>query len=134
MSASTEVPLEVCHASLEFNHLHVKCGLFAAECSNLLLIACILLFLMREVTLDVLFDLEQLVSKSLAHILSLQGQVCLQYRFFLAQTLHILFVIGEFILNSTDHILMFQSYKVTSGAYLNSSYLSLDICGISVRG
>ena len=76
-SVAPDVPLESPHASLEFDHLHVKGGLLAAESSDLLLEARILLLLLREVTLDVLLYLEKFVRQRLSHVLSLKCQVLL---------------------------------------------------------
>jgi hypothetical protein len=58
VACTSDVPLESPHAPLELDHLHVEGGLLAAESSDLLLVARILLLLLREVTLDVLLHLE----------------------------------------------------------------------------
>ena len=108
MSASPEVSLKCGHASFKLYHLHVKGSLFTAEGCYLLLEARVLLLLMRKVTLDIFFNFEKLVGQSLAHILCLQSEILFQYCFFLAQTLHILFVIVEFILNDFDHFLLIE--------------------------
>lgn len=71
MAASADASFKCSHASLELYHLHVKCGLFAAECRDLLLEAGILLLLMCEVSLNVLLHLEKLVGQGLSHVLGL---------------------------------------------------------------
>ena len=77
VARTSDVPFESTHASLEFDHLHVEGGLLAAESSDLLLEARILLLLLREVTLDVLLYLEKFVGQRLSHVLSLKCQVLL---------------------------------------------------------
>jgi hypothetical protein len=63
--------LEVLHSSLEFDYLHVKSGLLAPECGDLLLEARVLLLLTSKVPLDVLLDLEKLVGEGFADVLGL---------------------------------------------------------------
>ena len=108
MSASPEVSLKRGHASFKLYHLHVKGSLFTAEGCYLLLKARVLLLLMGKVTLDIFFNFEELVGQSLAHVLCLHSEILFQYCFFLAQYLHILFVIVEFILNGFDHFLLIE--------------------------
>lgn len=62
---------ECAHTSFKLEHLHVQGSLLAAERSDLLLVASILLLLMSEMALYVLLHLEELISKGLAHVLCL---------------------------------------------------------------
>ena len=68
---ASQLVLKSCHPALELKHLHIKGGLLAPESCDLLLKPSILLLLMREVALDILFYLKELVSEGFADILGL---------------------------------------------------------------
>ena len=100
-----DLPLEVLHPPLELDDLHVQGGLLAPECGDLLLIPCIFLLLSREVSLDVLFDLEKLVGEGLADILGLKGKLALKLRFLDSKLRHVGFVHLELVLDLADEVL-----------------------------
>jgi hypothetical protein len=100
-----DLSLEVFHPPFELNDLHVQGGLLAPECSNLLLVPSIFLLLTREVSLDVLFDLEKLVGESLADILGLKGKLALKLRFLDSKLRHVGFVDLELVLDLADEVL-----------------------------
>ena len=93
------------HAPFQLEHLHVQGRLLSAEGCDLLLVPGVLLLLVREVPLDVLLHLEELVLQGLADVLGLQGQALLQRRFLLAEDLDLLLVEGEVVLDGLDHLL-----------------------------
>ena len=82
MLTRAHLSLKVSHPSFELDNLHIESGLLAPECRDLLLISCVFLFLMCEMSLDVLLDLEKLVCEGLANVLGLQGQLALEACFF----------------------------------------------------
>jgi len=96
---------KVFHPPLKLNDLHVQGGLLAPECGDLLLIPSIFLLLPREVSLDVLFDLEKLVGEGLAYILGLKGKLAFKLRFLDSKLRHVGFVHLELVLDLADEVL-----------------------------
>lgn len=71
-----------------------------------MLVPCIFLLLSREVSLDVLFDLEKLVGEGLADILGLKGKLALKLRFLDSKLRHVGFVNLELVLDLADEVLI----------------------------
>ncbi len=84
--------LQSAHATLQFEHLHVDGRLLASESSDLLLETGVLLFLVREVALDIFLHLEKLVCEGLSDVLCLESERGLQLGLFLLEDNNLLFV------------------------------------------
>ena len=63
--------LKCAHSSLKFKHLHVKSSLLSTEGSYLLLVSGVLLFLGREVSLNIFLDFKEFIRKRFANVLGL---------------------------------------------------------------
>lgn len=72
-SLAANLALDLGHASLQLDQLHIQGRLLTSEGSRLLLQAAILVLLVRVVSFHFFLDLEVLIGQSLADLLGLQS-------------------------------------------------------------
>ena len=100
-----DLQLELRHAALQLEQLHVKGGLLASQCRHLLLETRILRFLVGVVPLHLLLNLEVLVCKRLSHLLGLKGEDAFKGVLLRAEHLNLTLVVVQLLSQLLYHVL-----------------------------